>query len=1634
MMSSESTLKAPIFAVLLLLLTSMSPLALGDNSESFEVREEPTIIVPNLPSLICENGESCPTPDRGVGPWLSYSPDRDHNGMDDRLQRILDGEYESVSTTAIEGPDGRLTVAIHVDYSQSPGPEEIDELKSTLAAHGWIEEGAWFDVLRSIDTISVDHVPLSALLPIWRLEGVVTVEQQNVMIPFLDWSVPAMKVSNSPGYQYSMRALGHRGDGVVVAVLDTGVDNEHRSLNDFDDLNDDPDLDATSYTDQKWVAGYDATSAFSNTEGEDDPDDSNGHGTHVAGTVLGSGSSDRQFIGVAPGSYLVDIKVLTDAGGTNAQNTLRGLQWAIDNVDTDWGNNGSSNGIDILSMSYGSVTNPQSDDPGDNGTSAESTLVNQASADGLICVIAMGNDGIRRVPSPASADTSIAIGAIDERDSFERADDEIADYSNWGPREENGDGDASNELKPDVVAPGTGINAPLYVGGSTQLPGSPRPTAENSYQELDGTSMATPHVSGLIAIMLGMDEDLDLDDVRQLLRENSEVRGNPYDSSIDPVWNEKYGFGIVDGSALQNEIGNGDPAGPTNNTTASGCPNLENCDWVNIETPENSSWIIVDETYRIRGNVTPPPSVSVEEVNIRAWFWHQPSGQNEWVQQPVFDWRTASGKEEWTLNFDVEDWRDYGQYGKEIFFEVKALMDNQIWSNTTSVQLRQGAQELNLLEPSGQSAISGMTEISGTFLTPEHNMVEWRIDRGEWQEHAVSRPDYTTASWSLNWDSTEVDDGMHQIAIRGVDKSLVITDEIRKSIEVDNYPPAPALSVFGSISVEEYGIPVEDAFVNTFLEVRADIRNNGDADAEEVVVHLREQGTKRSEATIPLIEPGQVVEVVLYWNPMASGGQELEVIIDPGQVIAETDRLDNSETITFPVQPRPDGVDLAIRPGAVTTSPAIPRPNEPYTISIRVDNLGARDSQQFSVELSMMNEFGYELYGVFNGTVIIGQMSSSINFAGNISDARGISYRATIITSSDLVSDNNAADFVVVQDYVTLSGARTPALQSAHNIIASAGLGEDSLLFTSVGSKVFVHRMAVDQSLYTCLELEDEWIGDIAVNSYQGIVSVVWTRTYLDENSFIRSTVSYTTIDHTCQMTPRQDKMPGLLSAEGTYWGLGLDQKDDNVVIAGYHRDMVTGGTYQDLTSIFLIDTESPLSASPEDWEIRRNIVLDINMYPRSAPPIQVEIGKKDIHILHQNLRDDSTGVERLGMFYAHGNVDEQNWAFDVAAGDDATYGKMVLVENKDGTETIFTAWREGSDADAKLITRISPPSWIDGTKISTPARGLSNIALIETDRGVQILYDAISPTGPKLHYGLLSNFSGGEDMWLSDRITSGVLITAWRTDDSGELHFTYVTSNGLRVRKMVEDPVAENPDHGLLDEIRLWLNLDESTFRALMNSVLITFCSLSLFVTFVVTSNRRRNKSPSSHTEFVNENWVNLDLSDSGDDIEITPIVSIEDDDDSLNDNTVVQETPPPEIAVVLESESEEVDPNSNRATRTSRRERRAVEAEMKQVMEEMHKALEESGMPPLPAPGELPPLPAPGELPPLPAPGELPPLPAPGELPPLPAPGELPPLPDLPAPEIPVTCGSCESTFNARANKARRVKCPLCGETVRL
>ncbi|MED5567791.1 MAG: S8 family serine peptidase, partial [Candidatus Thermoplasmatota archaeon] len=360
--------------------------------------------------------------------WLSYGPDLDWNGMDDRLQRVLAGQ-ESISPTAIIGPDGLKTVAIVVDYAWAPNDAEVAALQTALENHGWVgeDEGAWFQVMDSIDAVVVDKVPVSALMDLYRLPGVVVIEMQNVMVPFNGVASEAARSMPSDVYSASTYARGYTGEGVVIAVLDTGVDNEHRALNDFDDVDDEPDSDATSYNDQKWVAGFDATSSASNPDGSVDPDDGQGHGTHVAATALGTGGSERVHTGSGMGAFLVDIKVLTDSGGTNSQASLNGIQWMINNKDTDWGNNQSSRGIDVASMSFGSLSSPLNpDDEGDNGSGAEARLVNDARDAGIVCIVAMGNDGTKRVPSPASADGAISIGAVNDRNTVNRTDDVMA--------------------------------------------------------------------------------------------------------------------------------------------------------------------------------------------------------------------------------------------------------------------------------------------------------------------------------------------------------------------------------------------------------------------------------------------------------------------------------------------------------------------------------------------------------------------------------------------------------------------------------------------------------------------------------------------------------------------------------------------------------------------------------------------------------------------------------------------------------------------------------------------------------------------------------------------------------------------------------------------------------------------------------------------------------------------------------------------------------------------------------------------------------------------------------------------------------------------------------------------------------
>ena len=195
-------IKALLLAVVFLI-ADMSAFASAIPTQTEETIEE---IADRTPF----RGDKHATEDYGW--WFAYGPDSNFDGMDDRLEQIIAGE-ESQSTTAIIGADGRRTVAIVVDYAWHPGQEEINDLVAILRSHGWEADGSWFQVMDSIDSIVVDHVPVSALLEIHAIESVVVVEMQNVMYPTLESANPASRIQPSDVYAGTVYDRGY--DGAV---------------------------------------------------------------------------------------------------------------------------------------------------------------------------------------------------------------------------------------------------------------------------------------------------------------------------------------------------------------------------------------------------------------------------------------------------------------------------------------------------------------------------------------------------------------------------------------------------------------------------------------------------------------------------------------------------------------------------------------------------------------------------------------------------------------------------------------------------------------------------------------------------------------------------------------------------------------------------------------------------------------------------------------------------------------------------------------------------------------------------------------------------------------------------------------------------------------------------------------------------------------------------------------------------------------------------------------------------------------------------------------------------------------------------------------------------------------------------
>ena len=196
-------------------------------------------------------------------------------------------------------------------------------------------------------------------MDIYHLDGVVVIEMQNVMVPTNDIASKATRAMPSESMPLAHTRRLH-GSGVVIAVLDTGVDNEHRS-SDFDDKT--MRILLLSYDDHKWVQ-VDNIAHLNRME----------HRTpmtakvwyHVAGSALGTGDSSRVHTGTAL-AHLGRYQGVNRCRWYELTVLVNGMQWMINNAETDWGHPTTRESVG--SMSFGSLSSPHNPgDEGDNGT------------------------------------------------------------------------------------------------------------------------------------------------------------------------------------------------------------------------------------------------------------------------------------------------------------------------------------------------------------------------------------------------------------------------------------------------------------------------------------------------------------------------------------------------------------------------------------------------------------------------------------------------------------------------------------------------------------------------------------------------------------------------------------------------------------------------------------------------------------------------------------------------------------------------------------------------------------------------------------------------------------------------------------------------------------------------------------------------------------------------------------------------------------------------------------------------------------------------------------------------------------------------------------------------------------------
>ena len=344
-------------------------------------------------------------------------------------------------------------------------------------------------------------------------------------------------------------AMGYTGAGILVANIDTGVEGGHPAL--ASRWAGVADARYVGHPEWAWHDPYLGINDF--------PYDNGGHGTHTMGTICGGAPGDE--IGVAPGAHWIASASIDRGGGIErtVSDAILSFQWMTDpdgNPSTSW------DVPHVCSNSWG-VTTSHGYPPCDE---LFWSYIDACEAAGTVVIFAAGNEGSGGLRRPGDRATdeyrNLAVAAVDGNTSGWP----IAYFSSIGPTYCTPTGEAA--IKPDIAAPGVSVRS-AYPG--------------QTYVYMSGTSMATPHVAGVIALIRQANPNLSVDEVKQIIYSTAYDLGAAGEDNY-------YGYGMIDAyEAVMMALGTAGPTADFSGTPTSGCTPLT-VNFTDLSSGEITSW------------------------------------------------------------------------------------------------------------------------------------------------------------------------------------------------------------------------------------------------------------------------------------------------------------------------------------------------------------------------------------------------------------------------------------------------------------------------------------------------------------------------------------------------------------------------------------------------------------------------------------------------------------------------------------------------------------------------------------------------------------------------------------------------------------------------------------------------------------------------------------------------------------------------------------------------------------------------------------------------------------------------------------------------------------------------------------